>query len=141
MNDKFNFILAALCVFPVTQLNASHNTYWECSAQDNYYQEWKVQNEQQQVAINQALSVCTQQSREPQSCKVAKENCESFINGHSTRPRWRCVAMDDLAKKWASNEYRFRDDAALAALDYCKQQSACAQSCYINLLTCKNLNK
>lgn len=123
------------------QVQADTSVKWECIAQDNYYQEWKIRNSQQQMAINQALETCKQNSREPESCKVSKENCESFLNGLSTRPRWRCVALDDMAHKWKSNEYPLRDDAAIAALDYCKQESASAQSCYINLLMCRNLNK
>jgi hypothetical protein len=113
---------------------------WECSAYDVQYREWTIQSPYQRIAINRALDVCKKESPAPSSCKVAKEQCELFVNGKSTRPLWRCIALDDKAKKWVSNTYSKRDDAAIAALDYCKANSSSSQSCYINLLTCRDLN-
>ena len=113
---------------------------WECSAYDVHYREWKTPSVYQRLAINRALDVCKKESETPSSCTVAQEQCEQFVNGKSTRPLWRCIALDDRAKKWVSNVYSKRDDAAIAALDYCKANSASSQSCYINLLTCKDLN-
>lgn len=142
-NTRNTFIM--ICIFLYAQSVLAHssesNSYWECTAQDEYYQEWKIDNTVQRIAINQVLDVCKKQSRAPNSCAVAKELCESFVNGKSTRPMWRCVALDDHAKKWPSNIYTKKDDAAIAALDYCKEQSSFSDSCYINLLTCRNLNK
>lgn len=129
-----------LCTQSALARTPAGSQYWECSAHDEYYKEWKIQSTHQQMAINQVLDVCKKQSRAPTSCKVAKEFCDSFINGKSSHPMWKCTALDDHAKKWPSNIYTKRDDAAIAALDYCKEQSAFAESCYINLLTCRNLN-
>jgi len=113
---------------------------WECSAYDIQYREWTIQSPYQRMAINRALDLCKKESPLPNSCKVAKEQCELFVNGQSTRPLWRCVALDDKAKKWVSNTYLKKDDAAIAALDYCKANSSSSQSCYINMLTCRDLN-
>jgi hypothetical protein len=118
----------------------NQSEYWECSAYDVDYREWTIQSPYQRMAINLALDGCKKESQAPSSCKVAKEQCELFVNGKSTRALWRCMALDDKAKKWFSNTYAKRDDAAIAALDYCKANSSSSDSCYINLLTCRDLN-
>ncbi len=58
----------------------------------------------------------------------------------STTPMWICTALDFTAEPWQSNLYPHRDDAALAAKDYCKQNSNVPDTCYINMVTCRNLN-
>jgi hypothetical protein len=62
------------------------------------------------------------------------------MNGVSTRPMWRCTAFDQMVKSWPSNTYTHRDDAAIAAKAYCEQGSAFPDTCFINLMTCKNMN-
>ena len=98
---------------------------------DSYYQ---------LAAINKALDACKKQSQFPANCKVAKARCEAFVNGISTRPMWQCTALDQMAKVWPSKIYVHRDDAAIAAKAYCQQGSSFPDTCYINLMTCKNLN-
>jgi hypothetical protein len=51
------------------------------------------------------------------------------------------LAIDLHAKAWLGDIYRKRNDAALGAKAYCKDQSGVPDTCYINLLTCKDLNQ
>lgn len=131
-------LLSIQLVFAET-LPAEGN-YWRCSAYDSESKEWVVNSGYELSAVNQALDACKKQSNLPKSCKTARETCEYFSNGTSTRPMWRCIALDQLAKEWASNVYAHRDDAAIAAREYCQQKSTFPDTCYINLMTCKNLN-
>ncbi|KTD25096.1 MULTISPECIES: hypothetical protein [Legionella] len=114
--------------------------FWRCTAFDAENKEWTVESSYEISAVNKAFDECKKQSKIPRSCKTAKESCEAFVNGKSTRPMWRCTALDQMAKSWPSNVYTHRDDAAIAAKAYCEQNSAFPDTCYINLMTCKNLN-
>jgi hypothetical protein len=115
--------------------------YWQCSAHDENDKTWVIQSAYERMAINKALAACKQESQAPLSCTVAKEYCAAFVHGQSTQPLWKCTALDDKAKAWVSNVYSQQDDAAIAALAYCKEQSAAPTSCYINVVTCRNMNK
>ncbi|ARG97545.1 hypothetical protein [Legionella micdadei] len=115
-------------------------SFWRCTAFDGEDKEWTVDSSYEISAVNKAFEECKKQSKVPSSCKTAKEACEAFVNGKSTRPMWRCTALDQMAKTWLSNVYTHRDDAAIAAKAYCEQNSAFPDTCYINLMTCKNLN-
>ncbi len=117
------------------------SVYWECITTDQTGHEWIAKDVYERVAANNAYDACKKQSDIPKTCKAAKEACEQFINGKSTKPLWQCTALDQHAKTWQSNAYANRDDAALAAKAYCQANSAVPGSCYINLITCTNLNK
>lgn len=114
--------------------------FWRCMAFDNEHKEWKVNSSYELAALNKALDACKKESKLPASCKTARESCEVFTNGSSNRPLWRCKALDQMAKSWPSNVYSHRDDAAIAATAYCQQGSSFPDTCYTNLMTCKNLN-
>ena len=117
------------------------NNYWECRARDSADTEWVAKGSYERVATNDAFDACKKQSPSPTTCKSSKENCEVFINGMTTRPMWRCTSLDQLSKVWRSNIYSRRDDAALGAKAYCHQHSAMPDTCYINLMMCKNINE
>jgi hypothetical protein len=119
---------------------ATELNYWRCIAHDDENKEWIAKSSFELAAINKAYDACKKQSNIPSSCKTAKETCEVFMNGVSTRPMWRCTAFDQMAKSWPSNTYTHRDDAAIAAKAYCEQGSAFPDTCFINLMTCKNMN-
>lgn len=114
---------------------------WQCSAQDSSDKEWIRKSPYERMAINLAFEACKKESAYPSTCHSAKNGCEAFIGGQSTRPLWRCTALDQLGKAWESNLYRQRDDAALAAKAYCLDNSGSPDTCYINLMTCRNLNE
>lgn len=120
---------------------AEGQDYWACSAQDGEERQWHAKSFYELTAINKAFEQCKKESRRPITCKAAKAYCEYYAHGATTRPMWRCTALDQMAKPWISNLYAHRDDAALAAKAYCQQHSAMPDSCYINLMTCKNLNE
>jgi hypothetical protein len=113
---------------------------WKCIARDAANKEWRASSNYERVAINHAFELCKKESTLPSSCKTSKQDCEAFIDGVSTRPLWRCIALDQMGKPWESNLYSQRDDAALAAKAYCQDQSGFPDTCYINLMTCRNLN-
>jgi hypothetical protein len=132
-------IITFLISFWTYALYASPD-HWKCSVTDMANKTWTVDHQYQRSAINMALDACKKQSTTPGSCKAAKEACELFINGKSNRASWQCTALDQAAKPWVSNTYSQRADAAIAAKDYCKENSSAPGSCYVNLVTCKNLN-
>lgn len=119
--------------------NVSVN-YWQCTTMDAESKTWLAEGHYQLTAINHAFAKCKKESAYPTTCKTSKNNCEHFINGQSTKPMWRCVALDSAANIWPSNLYTVRDDAALAGLAYCKDNSNIPASCYMNMITCRNLN-
>ncbi len=137
-------ILVLGSFFSVTYANIGAmkgaNSFWLCKAYDQDHHQWMSKSPYQQVAINQAYDLCKKQSKQPSSCKTAKEYCENYFNGRPISPKWQCTAIDELAQSWKGDYYRTMEDAAVGARQLCKQQSGAADSCYVNLLTCKNLN-
>lgn len=114
--------------------------YWQCTTHDNANQEWTAQSTYQKMALNLAFDSCKKQSKNPATCKTSGADCEGYRNGLSTKPFWRCTALDKTATAWKSNYYSNRDDAALAAKAYCRSKSTLPESCYINFITCMNIN-
>ncbi|GGI81369.1 hypothetical protein [Legionella impletisoli] len=117
------------------------NSYWQCKAYDDQNHQWVAHSSYARVAINKAYEACKSQSKMPASCKTAHEYCESIIKGVTTRPMWRCTALDMHAHVWVSDLYTNRNDAALGARAYCEHRSGMPETCYVNLLTCNNENK
>lgn len=121
--------------------NDEKGSYWKCVTYDKANKAWTAQSSYRKVAINVAFAACKKESQLPATCKTSISNCEGFINGVSTRPMWRCTAIDITAQPWESNFYSNRDDAALAAQAYCKENSTLPATCYINMVTCANKNE
>ena len=117
-----------------------HNSYWVCKSYDTTNKQFIAQNTYQRVALNKAYKACKNNSRAPNTCKVAKEYCENYVKGRSQRAYWQCTALDFLAQAWVSDGYNTLDEAAIGARNFCEQQSGLPDACYVNLLTCKNRN-
>ena len=132
--------LMTLILFSVPIIAAADPNYWICSASDGH-QTWSSQAAEQRAAINHAYDSCKKASELPKQCLSSRESCEFYLQGKSTRPLWQCTALDPDTKRWKSNFYSKRDDAALAAKAYCKDNSGYPDSCYIVLSSCKNLNE
>lgn len=122
-------------------INENIDNYWQCSTRDSSENQWLVKDIYQRVASNKSFDACKKQSNAPMTCQIPRNNCEYFVNGLTTRPMWRCVALDRTAQPWLGNVNANQDDAALDAKDYCKEGSTVPDTCYINMLTCKNLNR
>lgn len=141
---KTLILLFFLCFFlsqrAMTNQGIASANDWQCTAQDAENKQWTVKSNYKISAFHKSLEQCRKESLQPKTCRMAKGSCESFINGLTTRPMWQCSALDHRAKVWTGKIYRYRDDAALAAKAYCRQGSALPDTCYINLITCKNLN-
>lgn len=131
-------ILTFFLLLPFHLLWAGTSKSWQCTATDAQSKQWIIRNHYERQATNEAYALCKKESQVPQTCTVAHEACEAFVNGVSTQIVWKCTALDRFAKPWISIAYRNRDDAAIAAKAYCEEQSQAPDSCYINLLTCKN---
>jgi len=137
---KAIFLMLTLMTTPAWA--EEHGTsYWECSAQDNDGKQWLIRNVYERVATNKAFEMCKKQSLVPKSCAIARESCDYFTDGKSTRPMWQCTSLDANAKPWLSNVYANQEDAAMNAKAYCQEKSTLPDSCYINLVACKNLNE
>lgn len=139
MNHGIKFLL--LMFIPLTSLAMDSSSYWRCTTHDSANKEWHAGNIYQKMAMNLAFEACKKESQLPASCKTSIQDCEGFNQGMSTRPRWRCTALDAHALPWQSNFYSQRLDAALAAKAYCKNNSSIPETCYINLVTCSNLTE
>ncbi len=124
-----------------TAPDESNTSYWECSAHDSESKQWDIRSIYERVASTKAFDACKKQSNVPLSCKTTRESCDYFAHGTSTRPMWQCTALDQKAKAWLGNVYTNKDDAALGAKAYCQEKSTVPDSCYINFITCKNLNE
>lgn len=116
------------------------NITWQCIAKDANQKQWIIKSNYQRNAINLALEGCKKESTLPTTCEALDDNCDSLINGRSTKPLWRCIALDHTATPWTGTLSGNRDNAALSAKARCKDQSTLPESCYINMLTCSNLN-
>lgn len=125
---------------PVWAAEAKSSNYWQCTTTDAESKTWTIDGNYQLTAINHSFAACKKESAYPKSCKTSNASCEHFVNGQSMKPMWRCVALDRAASIWPSNTYVMRDDAALAGLAYCKDNSSVPASCYMNMITCRNLN-
>lgn len=112
---------------------------WQCVAKDDDSKQWMITSSYQRNATNHAIELCKKESIHPLTCKVDGDDCDSLVNGLSTKPLWRCVALDQSAKPWTGNLSQNRDSAAISAQSICKEQSQMPGTCYINILTCTNL--
>lgn len=125
----------------ISQVHAANNNYWQCIAADANYNRWAANHDFHRAAATLALEACKKQSPLPKSCNMQEKNCDHIVNGRSSLPMWRCTAFDQMAKAWISKQtFRERDDAAIASKNLCQNHSGMPESCYVNLLTCKNLN-
>jgi len=131
-----------LCWIPLSVASPDpfSGNYWQCSTIDSENKSWTEQGAYELTATNRAFAKCKKESNYPTTCKTSKNNCEQYINGITTRPMWQCIALDQNAKRWPSNYYYQRDDAAIAAKAYCQDKSSLPETCYVNLITCRNMN-
>ncbi|OGV27202.1 MAG: hypothetical protein A3F18_07250 [Legionellales bacterium RIFCSPHIGHO2_12_FULL_37_14] len=124
-----------------TLVFAEEAGFWRCEAKDAAQMTFKADNALQKTALNKAYALCKKDSKYPESCQVAKTGCEFFAKGVNTSPLWECSALDRLSEIFTSNPYPNKYDAVVAARAYCQQQSKASDSCYVNLLTCKPIER
>lgn len=119
----------------------SAGTYWICKSHDKDHVEWTAKSEYRKIALNSSLAACKKRSTFPATCRTSHEDCEGYHLGLSIKPFWRCTALDRTAAYWRSNYYPHKDDAILAAKAYCKSKSSVPETCYVNVITCSNINE
>ncbi|RUR12946.1 hypothetical protein [Legionella sp. km772] len=138
---KISFLLTMFLPFLSFASPDENQDYWVCKTHDNNNVEWTVKNKYQKIALNLSFDACKKQSKNPNTCKTSSNDCEGFHLGLSTKPYWRCTALDKKSGVWKSNYYPNRDDAYMAAKDYCKSKSQAPETCYVHVLTCTNINE
>ena len=139
MNTRVLLLLLIPTLSCANRINTMDN-YWTCKAEDANHMQWSSEGGYERETSTLALDACKKQSSSPSTCFVTGNSCELFINRVTTRPMWRCVALDQLATPWHSGVHAHREDAAIAAKSYCHQHSTMPYTCYINMLMCKNYN-
>lgn len=149
MKHLMNFVSKLMLIAPFiiftqsawSEVYQGENNFWQCRAEDSAYNKWTATNEFKRAAANMAYDACKKQSNDPKSCKTAHEFCDFYANGMITTPMWQCTALDRMAKPWVSNIYRHREDAAIAAKAYCRENSDIPDTCYVRLVGCTNLTE
>jgi len=140
------FILTTNLLWAET--NDSENNYWQCHAEDSKQTNWIIKNKYKLVASNKALEECKKESEKPLSCNVNDDECNYFSANddeeksppNNKNELWKCSALDQNSDSWDSIPNRSQDEAAINAKINCQKESKNPDSCYINLLTCKNIN-
>lgn len=141
MNSKHLSLLIALILMPMSCLALrGDNSNWQCSAYDDNHKQWIVYSKYLRSALNKAKQTCIQKSQLPSSCTVAKEYCEMMVNNQVFRSHWQCTAFDKMGGYWRSDTFQTRNDAIDGAHLICKQQSGFPSSCYVRIMTCKNVS-
>lgn len=116
------------------------NSHWQCASHDISGKQWLAESSFQRAAINKAWQSCKKNSHDPGSCETAKAYCEMVYLGRVIRSKWVCSSMDQMGHRWRSDTHNTRNDAVTGARMMCREQSTFPGSCYVRLMTCKNLN-
>ncbi len=132
------FLILAFITAPC--LSLTQQSYWQCLSHDSMNMHWTVTSTYQKAALNLSYDQCKKASTNPKSCSMTVNECRYFRDGRDTTPMWQCTSIDRQAEAWKSTAYPSRDDAALGAQDYCKANSAVPETCFINTITCVNIN-
>jgi hypothetical protein len=143
MNKQVIYCFLILLITPIAiyaeQINNNGN-YWECTTHDASNTQWNAQSFYEKIALNLSYAQCKRKSQSPTTCKTSQSSCVQYVKGVNVMPMWRCTALDREALPWRSKLYPNREDAALAAEAFCKQESPVPSTCYMNLITCVNIN-
>lgn len=145
------FVIVAAILLAIMHINANASSiifvsdaphdFWVCKATDLTQRTWTQGNEYQRRALLDALDACKKESTVPNTCKAVGTQCDGILSGSINRAVWRCTSLDTLANYWYSNISPTEIEAALSARDICRKESSVPLTCYINMLTCENLNK
>jgi hypothetical protein len=132
-------------------------TYWQCIAQDGESKQWTAKSTYQRMANTKAFEACKKESHIPATCTVPEETCV-YLNqvADSSAPvvvtkaihnqsrtsngsLWQCTALDWRAKPWLNRPAPNQDAAAMSAKAFCQRHSSLPDTCYVNLITCRNV--
>ena len=144
MNRQGAFCFLFTLIIPIISYAKpidKNDTYWKCTTHDATNTQWSSQNIYEKIALNLSFAQCKKKSKSPETCKTSKGSCIKYVQGINVMPMWQCTALDREALSWRSQHYPNREDAALAAEAFCKQRSSVPYTCYINLITCMNINE
>ena len=136
MNRRIDLTLLVLLML-ILKPAWSDDNLWQCAVHDNKHKQWEARSAYERVATSKALEACKKESPVPASCTPTKESCDYYAQEKTSSSHWKCTALDHTAKLWVGNLSSNKDDAALNAKAYCQEHSSLPDTCYINLLTCK----
>ena len=131
----------SVCINITFAEDISHTeTPLRCTVSDSEGRGWTANSPYARVAINKAIEACKSESHDPRSCQAPIDSCQIAIQDIAPdKGLWQCSAMDLMAKTWINTPHPDRDEAAISAKINCQKYSGMPESCYINLMTCKNL--
>ena len=146
MNNRIVSILFLALMGVIKPMWAENSSYWQCMARDGLKKQWDAKSSYERVATNKALEACKKESKVPTTCTAVQDSCNYVGKPTVNTPNsidgaiWKCTALDSAAQAWPHVSTN-RDAAALSAKSNCVQHSTVPDTCYINLLTCININK
>lgn len=154
--NSFKLLVQSICLMLL--LNPTWAaTYWQCIAQDSENKQWTAKSTYQRMAHTKAFEACKKESHIPVTCAVPEEMCTYFnqvadnsdpivvttavrnISTTSSGSLWQCTALDWRAKPWLNRPAPNQDAAAMGAKAFCQRHSSLPDTCYVNLLTCRNV--
>ena len=133
-------LTALLLVLANNHAFTASQTSWKCISHDNSNTSWSTTNHYKKVALSLAFEQCKKQSYQPASCRIQAEDCHYYSDGRDTTPMWQCTAVDEEAEGYTGTAYPNRIDAAFGSMAHCKQMSSSPDTCFINMITCININ-
>lgn len=141
MTHYINSFLGLLLLTNLAFAANNNSSYWQCTTRDEHNWVWTAKSNFKKTSTNLAYAACKKHSQSPKTCNTTADNCDYINKGLSTRPLWRCTAVDLTAMSWKSAYYRQRLDAAMGAQQFCHHKSSVPSTCYVNTVTCSNLNE
>lgn len=136
MKPSKKYIVAIFIPMMMSSLFAST---WTCQIADKNGTIWEGKHRYQLPAKMNALHLCKNESRSPMSCVRTKETCTETEEEVSSKSYWQCTAFDQMGKEWSAEPLKNRDDAAIQAKESCLNESGFPDTCYVNLLTCRDI--
>jgi hypothetical protein len=127
-------------LFVITFSTSYADETWQCITEDAQHHFWSAEHTFSKKAKYLSLDACKKMSKFPRSCAIIQSGCDLLEGGVSTRPYWVCTALDSFSNVFKNEPVPHKDSAILQAKLLCNRNSKVSDSCYVNPITCKNIN-
>lgn len=139
---KLKYFIFALLLLNLPMLAlAERSENWDCYIKDANNLVWKAQSSYKRQSVNKVKDLCKKASQNPLSCTVKQVQCESIFKGYAFAPLWQCTGIDRIGAGFRGSKSQNRDTAAINARSRCVLESTLPFTCYVNTITCNNLNQ